>query len=142
MAQPYLGYKLTDAERLSLLAQFPPSYPRVLADHVTIQLTAPETLPQADEIALLGMADNDAGGQALVVAIDGERLRSDGQPYHLTWSVDPEQGVRPWMSGGMVVELETKNLIAWFSQAVILPGRQAVWDDRSGPDRTDPAPGL
>lgn len=140
--QPYLSFKLTDAERVRLLDQFPPAYPRVLADHVTIALQQPDTLPVADEIALLGMADNGRGGQAFVVSVDGTRQRDDGQPWHLTWSVDPAQGVKPWMSGNMVEDLEAKGLIGWFDTAVRLPGRAAIWDDRSGPDRTDPAPSV
>lgn len=148
--QAYLGYKLTDTERTQLLQAFPPAYPDILADHITIALTRPDILPAAHEITLLGMADDGIGLQALVTAIDGQSARADGAPYHLTWSCDPAKltpaaydlslpsgaadagPYRPRHSGPMIALLKSEGRINWFDTPLTLPARQAVFDDRSG----------
>lgn len=153
--QSFLGYKLSDTERADLLERLPAAYPSIKADHITIALERPETLPHARQITLLGMADDGIGAQALVVAIDNKRWRDDGTPYHLTWSVDPaqmapahydanpdpEQRVaqpyRAMHSGGMILFLERNGLVNWFAEPVVLPGRTAVFDDRTGTPRPD-----
>ncbi|THD61845.1 hypothetical protein [Phenylobacterium sp.] len=91
MADPthfYTGWLLDPAEREALLARFPPRYPVVVAHHVTLKFgdRAAEE-PQATAGAIVGEADDGAGVQALVVAVDGAVARPDGGTFHVTWSL-------------------------------------------------------
>ena len=83
-----VGWKLDPTERAELLARIPPVYPGKIADHVTLAKVAPDTpLPDETEGAIVGMVDDDAGLQALVVSIGGATGRLDGGTYHITWSL-------------------------------------------------------
>lgn len=141
----FLAFHLNEDERANLLEQIPPAYPRVVADHVTIQLKKPDTLPEARHIDILGVADDGNGLQALVVSVDGERARPDGKPYHITWSLDPEKTApaeydpnpkpekrkpmpcKPMHSGGMIGVLEAAGGINWFDSPIGLGPRSAVF---------------
>jgi hypothetical protein len=37
------------------------------------------------------MADDGEGIQALLVSVDGKKVKPDGFPYHITWSLDTSQ---------------------------------------------------
>jgi hypothetical protein len=41
------------------------------------------------EATVIGQADDGAGVQALVVALNGGSDRWDGSTYHITWSLEP-----------------------------------------------------
>ena len=88
-ANVYRAYPLMAADRASLLKQFPPRFPRVIADHMSA-----EGLHSMDKVRegpatgqVIGVANGDKY-QALVVTINGRELTSDGTPFHLSWSVD------------------------------------------------------
>jgi hypothetical protein len=86
----YTGWKLDPRDRERLLAQFPPRYPNVVADHVTLKFRPTEPkLPTEREGEVVGEADDGQGVQALVVRIGGTTDRPDGSTYHLTWSLGP-----------------------------------------------------
>ncbi len=91
MADPthfYTGWLVDAAARETLLAQFPPRYPIVVAHHVTLKFgDETATPPGAVEASIVGEADDGQGVQALVVAIDGSIARPDGQTFHVTWSL-------------------------------------------------------
>lgn len=91
MADPirfYAGWLLDPAEREALLARFPAAYPRVVAHHVTLKFgDAAASAPAAVTARIVGAADDGAGVQALVVAIDGDMTRPDGGTFHITWSL-------------------------------------------------------
>lgn len=84
-----IGWKLDPGQRAELLLQFPPLYPRVVADHVTLASgVGPDAhLPQAAEAEIVGRADDGAGVEAMVVRLDGITDRPDGSTYHITWSL-------------------------------------------------------
>jgi hypothetical protein len=84
-----IGWMLDKGERAALLRAFPPAYGRVVADHVTLQSGLPSrpALPSATEAEVVGIADDGAGVQALVVEIGGTTDRPDGSTYHITWSL-------------------------------------------------------
>jgi len=84
----YTGWLVDPGEREALLARFPPRYAVVVAHHVT-QKFGDEAAPAPSETVgeILGEADDGAGVQALVVAIDGSPARPDGAIYHMTWSL-------------------------------------------------------
>jgi hypothetical protein len=84
----YTGWLLDPADREALLARFPPAYPDVVAHHVTQKFgdrTARPPIETAGEV--VGVADDGAGVQALVVRIGGTTDRPDGSTYHITWSL-------------------------------------------------------
>jgi hypothetical protein len=83
-----IGWKLDRGEREQLLQRFPPRYPVAVADHVTLETTA-EATPAPLEVAaeIVGHADDGAGVEAMVVAIDGTTDRPDGSTFHITWSL-------------------------------------------------------
>lgn len=101
-----IGWKLDRAQRTELLAQFPPEWPDVIADHVTLQArVAPETpLPAPVRAEIVGSISDGEGLQAMVVAIDGTTDRPDGSTYHITWSLDRARGRKPVESNDMIAE--------------------------------------
>ncbi|PZQ53478.1 MAG: hypothetical protein DI570_24040 [Phenylobacterium zucineum] len=95
--RPFVGWLLDAAERDALLERFPPRYETVVAHHVTEAYDPPELeLPSATRGEIVGMADDGAGVQALVVRIGGGVGRPDGSTYHVTWSL--AAGRQAWES--------------------------------------------
>ena len=86
-----IGWKLDRGERSALLERFPPIYPNVDADHVTLRTQASDDarLPQENAAELIGRADDGRGVEAMVVKIAGTSDRPDGGTYHITWSLQP-----------------------------------------------------
>jgi hypothetical protein len=86
--QSMIGWKLDGDQRSELLQQFPPYYPRVDADHVTLGPAPPDApLPGQAEAEIVGRADDGAGVEAMVVRLNGTTDRPDGSTYHITWSL-------------------------------------------------------
>lgn len=81
------GWKLDRDQRPSLLARFPPAYPDVVADHVTLQAGSDSSPPAEAQAEIVGEADDGAGVQALVVRLNGTTDRPGGGTYHITWSL-------------------------------------------------------
>lgn len=91
---PVTGWKLDAEERKVLLERFPPLWPDILADHVTLDAKTSEQDPLPDESSahIVGSISDGAGLQALIVAIGGTTGRPDGGTYHITWSLDRSRG--------------------------------------------------
>ncbi|HVJ70479.1 MAG TPA: hypothetical protein VM531_03050 [Sphingomicrobium sp.] len=88
-----IGWKLDRDQRQRLLEQFPPRYPDVVADHVTLKTKSErEELPGPAEAAIVGRADDDDSLECLVVTINGTTDRPDGSTFHITWSLDKSKG--------------------------------------------------
>ena len=102
MAGHVAGWLLHPEDRNGLLAVFPPAYPEVVAHHVTLRSGVPQDfpLPTETEGFVVGVADDSAGVQALVVEIGGTTRRPDGSTYHITWSLGP--GRRPVESNDVI----------------------------------------
>lgn len=83
-------------QRAQLLQCLPPRYARIIADHVTLHFGTDDLtpLPTATCGSIVGEADDSAGIQALIVAIDGTTHRSDGSHFHITWSLDENRSAR------------------------------------------------
>jgi hypothetical protein len=98
MADPtslYTGWLVDPTEREALLARFPPRYGIVVAHHVTLKFGDRDAAAPGGTIAeIVGEADDGAGVQALVVAIDGSTARPDGGTFHITWSLAPGREAR------------------------------------------------
>jgi hypothetical protein len=98
MARPgsVTGWKLPRDEREQLLQRFPPRYPEVIADHVTLRVgaSAQTPLPRKPEARIVGRADDGESLECLVVELDGTTDRPDGSTYHITWSLGPGRNAR------------------------------------------------
>ena len=98
MARPgtVTGWKLPKEEREQLLAQFPPRYEKVVADHVTLRTgaDAQTPLPRQVEARVVGRADDGESLECLVVTLDGTTDRQDGSTYHITWSLGRDRKAR------------------------------------------------
>ena len=84
------GWLLDVGEREALLARWPPAYATAVAQHVTLPTPDSEDLPPLPgptRGTIVGRADDGAGVEAMVVAIDGSTARIDGGTWHITWSL-------------------------------------------------------
>jgi hypothetical protein len=83
-----VGRLLHPDDRESLLAAFPPAYPRVVAQHIALEGGEPPDFPLPSEAEgyVVGVADDGEGVQALVVEVGGTTHRPDGATYHIPWS--------------------------------------------------------
>ena len=97
-----IGWKLDRRQRDELLRQFPPRWPDVIADHVTLESGSDADLPDSVEAAIIGAVDDGNGVQAMVVELDGTSERPDGSRYHITWSIDRAKGRKPAESNDVI----------------------------------------
>jgi len=101
---PVTGWMLDRKEREQLLKRFPPEWPDVIADHITLDADAgkDDPLPEVEQAEIVGGINDDEGLQAFVVAIDGSTDRPDGSTYHITWSLDRQSGRTPAQSNDVI----------------------------------------
>ncbi|MFH5923642.1 hypothetical protein [Roseomonas xinghualingensis] len=104
MSKLVLGWLLPTEEREPLLGLMPPRYERVVAHHVTLKsgVRKDHPRPQEKEGAVVGIADDGKGVQALVIEIGGTTDRPDGSTYHITWSLG--KGRKPVESNDVIRE--------------------------------------
>ena len=106
-----IGWKLDRAQRDQLLARFPPRYPNIIADHVTLKSNAEaEPLPNPVEGAIVGHADDGDSLEAMVVTIDGKTGRPDGSVFHITWSLNKMKGRQARESNDLLRQRNWKAL--------------------------------
>lgn len=112
MAMSVIGWKLDRKDRARLLERFPPVWPDVVADHVTLDAHAASgrELPPEIQAEIVGMVDDGRGLQALVVAVNGSTDRPDGGTYHITWSLDRRRGRKPVHSNAVLKEIPWERL--------------------------------
>ncbi len=86
-----IGWQLDREQRKELLLQFPPKFPEVVADHVTLsaRVARNSELPSETLGEIVGRAEDGKGVEAMVVSIAGTTDRPDGSTYHITWSLEP-----------------------------------------------------
>ena len=91
-----IGWKLDRDQRRELLQQFPPRYPNVDADHVTLisRVAGDTALPEETLCEIVGRADDGKGVEAMVVSLGGTTERPDGSVYHITWSLEAGREAR------------------------------------------------
>jgi hypothetical protein len=107
----FVGWALDGAEREALLTRFPPRYPNVVADHVTLKFgDRAAAAPTETSGEIIGEADDGAGVQAMVVRIGGTTDRPDGSTYHITWSL--AAGRRAKESNDVIARLGWRDLAA------------------------------
>jgi hypothetical protein len=106
------GWRLVPDERAALLERFPPRWPDVIADHVTLasRRAGPRPIPTEREGLIVGRVEDGEGLEALVVEIAGTTDRPDGSTYHITWSLDRARGRRPVQSNDVLARLRWESL--------------------------------
>lgn len=85
-----VGWKIEPECRERLLELVPPRYERAVADHVTRRAfhePEAEPPPPITNARVVGRADDGAGVETLVVALEGSTARPDGGVWHITWSL-------------------------------------------------------
>jgi hypothetical protein len=97
-----IGWLVDEEQRVELLQQFPPRYSETVAHHVTLASLSSSDLPEPAIGDIVGIADDDQGVQALVVAIGGTTDRPGGGTYHITWSLG--EGRRAKESNDVIAE--------------------------------------
>ena len=102
-----IGWALDEDQRKELLMQFPPKFPDVVADHVTLaaRVRSDAALPAAVTGEIVGRIDDGAGVEALVVSIGCSTDRPGGGTYHITWSLDKARGRRAKESNDVIARL-------------------------------------
>lgn len=103
---PVIGWLLDRKDREQLLERFPPEWPDVVAEHITLdaEAGADAPLPGVAHAEIVGGINDGDGLQAMVVAIDGTTDRPDGSTYHITWSLDRARGRKPVQSNAVIAE--------------------------------------
>lgn len=111
------GWKISRDDRTRLLERFPPVWPDVIADHVTMVASrcVAVTTPKVAVSKVVGHVNDGEGLQALVVEIDGTTDRPDGSTFHITWSIDRARGRVPKDSNEVLAR------IGWETLAVPIP---------------------
>lgn len=100
----YIALELDLQDRAMLAATFPPKFSKFIGHHVTymfgIKSTVP--LPEIHSVQVVGYACNEDGIEALVCEVNGTQKRSDGKTFHITWSLEPDEGFKPVMSNKLI----------------------------------------
>ena len=91
---PYSAYVVNEESRKLLLDLFSPQFPEVIAHHVTHQFPDEYPPPSRALVEVIGYA-SDERIECLVVKLDGVIERPSGGVYHITLSLDREQGAKP-----------------------------------------------
>lgn len=96
---------IEEGDRQYLLSLFKPSYPDVIAHHVTERPGVPKdsSPPEAADVVVIGYAKGE-GIEALVVQVNGTTDRPIGGTYHITWSLDAAAGFKPVDSNRLIKE--------------------------------------
>lgn len=126
MLGPVTGWKLDRSERDALLRCFPPRWPDVIADHVTLasRRAGPRPVPVATRGSIVGYVDDGEGLEALVIEIDGTTDRPDGSTFHITWSLDRARGRVPVQSNEVLARIGWERLPDPVPVSVsLIPGR-------------------
>jgi len=88
----YAGYQLSEYSKNKLLKLFPPKYSRIYAHHITTRFgtnNKDDIPPYTEDVQVVGYADSSDGIEALIVSINGDSKKDDGNLFHITWSLDP-----------------------------------------------------
>jgi hypothetical protein len=98
---PYSAYVIDEISRKRILDTFPPQFPEVIAHHVTHKFPDDSAPPHRDLIEVVGYA-SDHRLECLVISLDGFTERPNGGIYHITLSIDREQGAKPVHSNHII----------------------------------------
>ena len=98
---PYSAYVIDEVSRKLILDVFLPQFPEVVAHHVTHRFPDQEPPPIVHNFEVVGYASNHRL-ECLIVRLDGLLDRPGGGVYHITLSIDREQGAKPVQSNQVI----------------------------------------
>jgi hypothetical protein len=103
LREGYSAYSVSKTSQKALKKLFKPENPEFIGDHITYKYPAdPSEVPgMPKNVYVIGHASED-GLEALVVSVNGKTARPDGNPYHITWSIDRSKGKKPVDSNRLV----------------------------------------
>lgn len=103
LSEGYIAFVLDPESKAKILEKFPPKFSEVRGDHITYLYGVPRpvSLPSAESVQVVGYASNDVI-EAVVVSIDGSTMRTDGEIYHITLSLDSHEGAQAKDSKALV----------------------------------------
>jgi hypothetical protein len=102
-----VGWLLDPAERERLLDVYPPTYPNVVAHHVTLSSGSDVRagVPDQTRGTIVGRIDDGNGVEAMIVDISGTTDRPGGGTYHITWSLHRAAGREAKESNDVIAKL-------------------------------------
>lgn len=100
----YIAFELDKKSRRELKKKFPPKFSEFIGHHVTYKFGVPTStqMPPNPKGKVIGYVCNDRGLEALVIEINGKKIRPDGKIYHITWSLDRSEGFKPVHSNALL----------------------------------------
>lgn len=106
------SWKLNEVDRAKLLRRFPPSWPDLIANKVTVSSSNLLSGEVGDvrKAEVVGQIDDGMGLQALVLEIDLPNDRPIWGVYHITWSIDRARGREPKDSSKILARSGWKRL--------------------------------
>lgn len=112
----YTAFILTAKSRNMLLANYPPKFSNVIAQHITHEFGVEEakTPKKPKCVKVVGYAFDDSL-DAVVVKIDGGVNRPDNKIYHITMSLEPYR--KPKEANDLLSE---SNKIEWVDEGILL----------------------
>ena len=102
--------EVEESSRDNLLKHFPPKYHEVIAHHITYKGPKNNIPTDKDNFEVVGYTDDGVGLEAVVVAINGDTTRLDGNLYHITLSIDRSKGYKPVHSNDVIKETGFENI--------------------------------
>lgn len=99
----YSGWELNEDSRNKLLKIFEPKFSDVIAHHITLKFPVKSNSddPAQVEAEVVGYAC-DESLECLVVSVDGSTERPDGKVFHITWSLERDDGRTPSQSNSLL----------------------------------------
>jgi hypothetical protein len=100
----YIALELDPASRALLAVEFPPQFSKFIGHHVTYMfgIKSSVPLPTINSVSVIGYACNEEGLEALVCEVNGSTKRTDGKIFHITWSLEPDEGFKPVQSNKLI----------------------------------------
>lgn len=90
----YSAYVLMEESRQKLLERFPPSFPQVIAHHITYRFPDKKPPPHLEKAVVIGHCKGE-NIECLVVTLGGTHQRPKGGVFHITLSLDRSAGAKP-----------------------------------------------
>ena len=99
---PIIGWNVAPLDLARLRLLFPPKYVAVPSPHCTLSLGSSRSseLPGPTIGEVYGKVDDLRGVEALLVSLNDNTIRSDGEIFHITWSL--AKGRKPRESNDVI----------------------------------------
>lgn len=110
----YVAFVLDEVSQNECIKRFPSKFPDVYTHHVTLEfgVKSSHIIDQSylPLIIVIGYVCDDSL-ESLIVTVDGNPIRKDGNKYHITLSLDKSKGRKPVDSNNLVNNTQTNNHI-------------------------------